>query len=120
MLPITILFTEIVNIGLLNAIAVYLVAFGYKLNWKGILTFIFIVSFITAYLVYKFSAKMSLKTQDNIFITDRASALLIAGLSSIPVLWVLQYRFSFPMALGIALTSGMTTTFILNLFKDIY
>jgi hypothetical protein len=120
MLPITLLFSEAITIGLLNVFGIYLVAFGYRINWKGILTFIVIASIITAYLTYVFSSKLSLKIDDKIFITDRVSALLIAGLASIPVLWLLQFRFSFPMSLGLALTSGISSMFFLNLLKDIF
>lgn len=120
MIPITIIFAEFMTIGLLNIFVVYLVAFGYRMSWKNIFKFILIASLITAYLTYTFSTKLSLNLEDKIFITDGVSSLLTALLASIPVLFVLLYRFSFSVSLGLALTSGLLTMFFVNLLKDIF
>ena len=120
MIPISIIFAETITISILNIFAVYLVAFGYRMNWKNILRFIVFASVITAYLTYTFSTKLSLRIDDKIFITDGVSSLLTALLASLPVLFVLLYRFSIALSLGLALSSGLLTMFFVNLLKDIY
>lgn len=112
---------EVVIISILNVIVVYLAAFTYALNWSGVLTVMVFASVLTAaignYLLVKWMAKDARKEKIQTVVNDGIAVLLVALLSSQAVLLVLTRRFNLPMALGIALLSGLFSSLIRHLLS---
>jgi hypothetical protein len=104
---------ETLLVAALNVGAVYIAAFTYKLNWSGVLTVMIMASLFTAGLTrFILSKMMALKGRAEMLISEALGVIGVATLSSIAVLVILTQRFNFPEALGIALLSGLLSSFI--------
>jgi hypothetical protein len=107
---------ETLLVSLLNVGAVYLAAFTYQLNWSGVLTVMILASVLTAGATHFILLKMrTFKARTEQLVSEGLSVLLVALLSSLAVLIILTNRFNFPMALGIALLSGMLSSLLRHL-----
>ena len=107
---------ETLLISGLNIAAVYIAAFTYRLDWFGVLTVMVLSSLLTAGLTHLLITKIvAVKSRAETMISEGLSVLSIALLSSIAVLVVLSYRFSFPQALGISLLSGILSSLLRHL-----
>ena len=106
---------EIVIISVLNIIAVYIAAFTYKLNWGGVVSVMVFASLLTAGVTHVILAKANAAIKEerpDIVISEGLAVLGTTLISSLAVLMILTRRFNLPEALGIALTSGILTSFI--------
>jgi len=105
---------EIVIISVLNIIAVYIAAFTYKLNWGGVVSVMVFASLLTAGVTHVILAKANaaIKEHPDVVISEGLAVLGTTLISSLAVLMILTRRFNLPEALGIALTSGILTSFI--------
>jgi hypothetical protein len=107
---------ETLLISGLNIFAVYIAAFSYKLDWFGVLTVMVLASLLTAGLTHLLLTKiMAVKSRAETMISEGLSVLGVALVSSIAVLVILSYRFSFPQALGISLLSGILSSILRHL-----
>jgi len=112
---------EVGVISILNIIVVYLAAFTYALSWSGVLTVMIFASVITAsvshYLLTKWLAKEVREEKIQTVMNDGIAVLIVALLTALAVLLVLTRRFNLPMALGIALLSGLFSSLIRHLLS---
>ena len=104
---------EIVLISVLNIIAVYIAAFTYKLSWGGVVSVMVLASLLTAGVTHVILSKASasIKEHPEVLISESLAVLGTTLITSLSVLFILTRRFNLPEALGIALTSGIVTTF---------
>ena len=99
---------EIAVVSLINVFVVYKAAFGYLLDWRGMVGVIVIASLLTASLndVVLSSVEMT-KTDVNTVIRESTGIMIVSAVSSLSILAILAYRFSFLMALGLTFFSGL-------------
>ena len=99
---------EIAVVSLINVFVVYKAAFGYSLDWRGMVGVIVIASILTASLnnVVLSSVEMT-KTDVNTVIRESTGIMIVSAVSSLAILAILAYRFSFLMALGLTFFSGL-------------
>jgi hypothetical protein len=109
---------EVLLISALNVAAVYVAAFTYKLEWVGVMTVMVLASLFTAGLTHFVLSKLLyLKNRAEPVISEGVGVIIVALLSSLAVLAILTRRFNLPQALGIALLSGMLSSFIRHLLE---
>jgi len=99
---------EIAVVSLINVFVVYKAAFGYSLDWRGMVGVIVIASILTASLndMVLSSVEMT-KTDVNTVIRESTGIMIVSSVSSLAILVILAYRFSFLMALGLTFFSGL-------------
>jgi len=99
---------EIAVVSLINVFVVYKAAFGYSLDWRGMVGVIVIASILTASLndLVLSSVEMT-KTDVNTVIRESTGIMIVSSVSSLAILVILAYRFSFLMALGLTFFSGL-------------
>lgn len=99
---------EIAVVSFINVFVVYKAAFGYSLDWRGMVGVIVIASILTASLndVVLSSVEMT-KTDVNTVIRESTGIMIVSAVSSLAILAILAYRFSFLMALGLTFFSGL-------------
>ena len=104
---------EIILISVLNIIAVYIATFTYKLSWGGVASVMALAALLTAGMshVILSKARASIKEHPEVLISESLAVLGTTLITSSSVLFILTRRFSLPEAIGIALTSGIVTTF---------
>jgi hypothetical protein len=104
---------EMILVSVLNVAAVYIAAFTYKLNWKGVLSVMILASLLTATVTHIIITKlMAVKSRTEALISEGVGIMGVALISSLAVLIILTQRFNFPEALGISLLSGILSSLI--------
>jgi len=104
---------EVSLLSLLNVGVVYLAAFVYALNWSGVMTVMVFASLFTGMAAHALLLKW--RGVRGTEVREGLALMMVAFLSSLAVLVVLTYRFSFPSALGISLLSGMISSLFRHL-----
>ena len=99
---------EVAVVAFINVFIVYMAAFSYKLDWRGMVAVIVLASFLTASLHSLFLKNISMtKIDERKLMAEGLGILLISALSSLAVFLVLVFRFNFIMAIGMSLFSGL-------------
>lgn len=104
---------EVAVVAFVNVVIVYMAAFSYQLDWRGMVAVIVVASFLTASLNSLFLKNISVtKIDERALMAEGMGILLISALSSLAVFIVLVYRFNFMMAIGMSLFSGLLLSLI--------
>jgi hypothetical protein len=104
---------EVAAVAVINVFIVYMAAFSYKLDWRGMVAVIVLASFLTASLNSLFLKNISVtKVDERELIAEGMGILLISVLSSLAVFIVLVSRFNFVMAIGMSLFSGLLLSMV--------
>lgn len=107
---------EVAIVAFINVFIVYVAAFSYQLDWRGMVAVIVLASFLTASLNSLFLKKISMtKIDERALMAEGMGILLISALSSLAVFIVLVYRFNFMMAIGLSLFSGILLSLLRTL-----
>ena len=114
---------ESMKMAVLNVFAVYLAAFSYRLTWYGFMGTMIGKSLITALVTHITAAKKTTGDEPAritvMLFAEGFATLIIAALSALAVLIILSFRFNFPMALGIALLSGLLSAFFRSILRGL-
>lgn len=104
---------EVAAVASINVFIVYMAAFSYKLDWRGMVAVIVLASFLTASLNSLFLKNISVtKVDERALMAEGMGILLISALSSLAVFLVLVSRFNFMMAIGMSLFSGILLSMV--------
>jgi hypothetical protein len=107
---------EVSAVAFINVFIVYMAAFSYKLDWRGMVAVIVLASFLTASLNSLFLKNISVtKIDERALMAEGMGILLISVLSSLAVFIVLVSRFNFMMAIGMSLFSGLLLSMLRTL-----
>ena len=104
---------EVAAVASINVFIVYMAAFSYKLDWRGMVAVIVLASLLTASLNSLFLKNISVtKIDEGKLVAEGMGILLISLLSSLAVFLVLVSRFNFMMAIGMSLFSGFLLSMV--------
>lgn len=104
---------EVAAVAFVNVVIVYMAAFSYRLDWRGMVAVIVLASFLTASLNSLFLKNISVtKIDERALMTEGMGILMISVLSSLAVFIVLVSRFNFMMAIGMSLFSGLLLSLV--------
>ena len=104
---------EVATVAVINVFIVYMAAFSYKLDWRGMVAVIVLASFLTASLNSLFLKNISAtKVDERELMAEGMGILLISVLSSLAVFIVLVSRFNVVMAIGMSLFSGFLLSMV--------
>ena len=107
---------EVAAVASINVFIVYMAAFSYQLDWRGMVAVIVLASFLTASLNSLFLKNISVtKIDERALMAEGMGILLVSILSSLAVFIVLVSRFNFAMAIGLSLLSGLLLSMVRKL-----
>jgi len=107
---------EVAAVAVINVFIVYMAAFSYKLDWRGMVAVIVLASFLTASLNALFLKNISVtKIDERAMMAEGMGILLISVLSSLAVFIVLVSRFNLAMAIGLSFLSGLLLSMVRRL-----
>jgi len=107
---------EVAVVAVINVFIVYMAAFSYKLDWRGMVAVIVLASFLTASLNALFLKNISVtKIDERAMMAEGMGILLISVLSSLAVFIVLVSRFNLAMAIGLSFLSGLLLSMVRRL-----
>ena len=107
---------EVAAVASINVFIVYMAAFSYQLDWRGMVAVIVLASFLTASLNSLFLKNISVtKIDERALMAEGMGILLVSILSSLAVFLVLVFRFNFAMAIGLSLLSGLLLSMVRKL-----
>jgi hypothetical protein len=107
---------EVAAVAFINVFIVYMAAFSYKLDWRGMVAVIVMASILTASLNSLFLKNIRVtKIDERALMAEGMGILLISVLSSLAIFIVLVSRFNFAMAIGLSFFSGLLLSMVRSL-----
>jgi hypothetical protein len=107
---------EVAAVAFINVFIVYMAAFSYKLDWRGMVAVIVMASILTASLNSLFLKNIRVtKIDERALMAEGMGILLISVLSSLAIFIVLVSRFNVMMAIGMSLFSGLLLSMVRSL-----